>query len=172
MVTVTDNVQVNFELWDDDGTVGDSAALVDNVAFKSVVEDFDSGIGAFNPDTGVSVVGQKLRRDEDFGAYPTYTYRDNTNDDGPVLLTFDVDWLSTDVTGSDFFRLTLLDLNNAGPFASIPDLDGFGSILEIPAFTGDPYDTAGPFVSVVPLPTSGLLCALGMETPRFLFRRK
>ena len=176
LVTPTDDVQVNFELWDLDFSVGSSHALVDNVLFNSVSSDFDTGFEGFSPGVGVSVVDEELRLDEDLGVFPTVTFQDYFNIADPVL-SFDLAWNSTDLSGLDFFRVTLLDANTFGPLATIPDLDGFGAVFDLPGFLGGPFDTAGSFVTVttitvIPLPASSLLCIFGMGTAGLLRRMK
>ncbi len=178
-IDVSGIIGTDFELeiafYDNSGVVGDSWALIDNLAFGAVSDDFESGFGgiivdASNP-ASVNVVGGNLdgtgasvlRIDEDLFVTPTYAYRDYTGS-GATSLSFDFQMFGSDTVGP--FGLDEIVFSIIDPFTLAPLLPslspGFGDVLAVNsagmAFTND-VD-----VSVVPVPGALLLGMIGFGT--------
>lgn len=166
--------ELEVALYDNSGVIGDSYALIDNVVYGAVSDDFESGIGGFivdpfNP-TSVNVVAGNLdgsgasvlRIDEDPLVTPTLTYRDYTGS-AATNLSFDFQMFASDTVGTfglDELVFSILDPVTFAPL--LPDLTGFGDVLAVNA-DGMIY-TDDVSVSVVPVPGALFLGMLGFGT--------
>jgi hypothetical protein len=162
--------QLEIALYDNSGTIGDSWALIDNVVFGIINDNFEDGtIGGFdnslNPASigavSGSLVGSSsylLRIDEDLIVTPTITFRDYPGS-SESYLTFDFEMMASDTSGSfglDELVFSILDPVTLEPL--LPGLTpGFGDVLAVNA-NGMRYTSD---VTVIPAPGALLLGLLG-----------
>ncbi len=171
---VGSDFELEVAVYDNSGVIGDSYALIDNVVFGAVSDDFESGIGGFIVDSfnpgSVNVVGGSLngsgasvlRIDEDPFVTPTLTYRDYTGSSA-TSLSFDFQMFASDTVGlfgRDELVFSILDPVTFDPM--LPDLTGFGDVLAINS-DGMIY-TNDVAVSIVPVPGALLLGMVGFGT--------
>jgi hypothetical protein len=168
------DIQLNFSLYDNSDTIGDSSALVDNVTFGAAFEAFESGtigsfvVDAFNPDSVAAVPGTlngsgswMLAIDEDLYVTPTITWRDYSASSAATI-GLDLDFLASTTPGFfgyDQLVISLLDPSTFNPL--VPGLYGFGDVFQIDA-TGYRMTSEVMVGPVVPEPTTVLLLAAGL----------
>ena len=178
-------IELEIDLYDNSGVIGDSWALIDNVSLEPAIEiiDFETGtLEGFedwlNPvSVGVvagSLIGGSyvLRIDEDPGVTPTitYTYRDFLPS-AATTLSFYFEMTASNTPGPwglDALVFSILDPVTLSPFPSLPGLYGFGDVLEVTA-SGVMY-SPGVTVTVIPVPGALLLGMIGIGTMD-IFRR-
>jgi len=178
-------IELEINLYDNSGVIGDSWALIDNVTREPAIEiiDFETGtLEGFedwlNP-VSVGVVSGNLiggsyvlRIDEDPGVTPTitYTYRDFLPS-AATTLSFYFEMTASNTPGPwglDALVFSILDPVTLSPFPSLPGLYGFGDVLEVTA-SGVMY-SPGVTVTVIPVPGALLLGMIGIGTMG-IFRR-
>lgn len=178
-------IELEINLYDNSGVIGDSWALIDNVTLEPAIEiiDFETGtlegfedwlnpvsVGVVSGDlVGGSYV---LRIDEDPGVTPTitYTYRDFLPS-AATTLSFYFEMTASNTPGPwglDALVFSILDPVTLSPFPSLPGLYGFGDVLEVTA-SGAMY-SPGVTVIVIPVPGALLLGMIGIGTMG-IFRR-
>jgi hypothetical protein len=176
-------IELEIDLYDNSGVIGDSWALIDNVTLEPAIEiiDFETGtLEGFedwlNP-VSISVVSGNLiggsyvlRIDEDLGVTPTITYRDFLPS-AATTLSFYFEMTASNTPGPwglDALVFSILDPVTLSPFPSLPGLNGFGDVLEVTA-SGVMY-SPGVTVTVIPVPGALLLGMIGIGTMD-IFRR-
>lgn len=175
-------IELEIDLFDNSGVIGDSWALIDNVIFGAEVADFEDAtlqgftVDSLNPlSVGVfpgslSSGNWLLRIDEDLGVTPTITWRDFLPSTATTL-SFDFKLISDGTVGpwgQDSLVVNLLDPFTLNPL--VPGLYGFGDVLEATA-SGAVY-SPGVEVELVPVPPALLLGMIGIGTAGAgLFRR-
>ncbi len=176
-------IELEIDLYDNSGVIGDSWALIDNVALEPAIEiiDFETGtlegfedwlnplsVGVVSGDLiGGSYV---LQIDEDPGVTPTITYRDFLPS-AATTLSFYFEMTASSTPGPwglDALVFSILDPVTLSPFPSLPGLYGFGDVLEVTA-SGVMY-SSGVTVTVIPVPGALLLGMIGIGTMG-IFRR-
>jgi hypothetical protein len=176
-------IELEIDLYDNSGFIGDSWALIDNVTLEPAIEiiDFETGtLEGFadwlNP-VSVGVVSGDLiggsyvlQIDEDPGVTPTITYRDFLPSTATTL-SFYFEMTASNTSGPwglDALVFSILDPVTLSPFPSLPGLYGFGDVLEVTA-SGVKY-SPGVTVTVIPVPGALLLGMIGIGTMD-IFRR-
>ncbi len=177
---VGNDIELEIDLFDNSGANGDSWALIDNVTFGIIADDFEDGtIGAFdnllNP-TSVGVVSGSLttgnyvlRIDEDTTFNPTITFRDFSGSTATTL-SFDFQFNSTGTVGTfgqDELVFSILDPDTLQPLL-LGLTPGFGDILAVNA-NGMQYTSD---VSVIPAPGAIILGSLGAGFVGWLRRKR
>jgi hypothetical protein len=167
---ISSDLELEFDLFDNAGAIGDTYVLVDNVKLANggVIEsvNFEDGTldgfdDSLNPDSVDVVSGSLdstgsylLRIDEDLSWTPTITWRDFTNP-GATSLSFDFLFESTGAVGPfgpDELVVSLLDPWTLDPL--VPGLEGIGDVLRYNAIDGISYSGE---VSAVLIPAPGAL---------------
>lgn len=175
-------IELEIDLYDNSGVIGDSWALIDNVTLEPAIEiiDFETGtLEGFedwlNP-VSVGVVSGNLiggsyvlQIDEDPGVTPTITYRDFLPS-AATTLSFYFEMTASNTQGPwglDALVFSILDPVTLDPL--LPSLTpGFGDVLEVTA-SGVMY-SPGVTVTVIPVPGALLLGMIGIGTMD-IFRR-
>ena len=162
-------LELEIDLYDNSGTIGDSWALIDNVMLGAVVEDFEFGdIGGFddslNPASVDAVLGSLygggnyvMRIDEDPTFNPTITWRDFAGSSAAIL-GFSFQFFG-DAGGQDELVFSILDPVSLDPL--LPGLTpGFGDVL---AVQSDGMDHIGAVtVAVIPEPVTMFGICMGI----------
>lgn len=174
------DIELEIDLFDNSGVIGDSWALIDNVIFGVEVADFeDATLQGFDDSLNPLSVGVVpgslsggnwlLRIDEDPVFTPTITYRDFLPSTATTL-SFDFQMTSTGTVGpwgQDALIVSILDPVTLDPL--LPSLTpGFGDVLEVTA-SGAVYSPAVE-VELVPVPPALLLGMIGIGTVGILQR--
>ena len=175
-------IELEIDLYDNSGVIGDSWALIDNVTLEPAIETIDFETGTLegfedwlNP-VSVGVVSGNLiggsyvlRIDEDLGVTPTITYRDFLPS-AATTLSFYFEMTASNTPGPwglDALVFSILDPVTLDPL--LPSLTpGFGDVLEVTA-SGVMY-SPGVTVTVIPVPGALLLGMIGIGTMD-IFRR-
>jgi len=175
-------IELEIDLYDNSGVIGDSWAVIDNVTLEPAIEiiDFETGtLEGFedwlNP-VSVGVVSGNLiggsyvlQIDEDPGVTPTITYRDFLPS-AATTLSFYFEMTASNTPGPwglDALVFSILDPVTLDPL--LPSLTpGFGDVLEVTA-SGVMY-SPGVTVTVIPVPGALLLGMIGIGTMD-IFRR-
>ena len=163
------DVELEINLYDNSGTIGDSWALIDNLFYGSVSEDFETGdIGGFddslNPASVYAALGNLdgsgsyvLRIDENPTFNPTITWRDFV---GSTATTLEFDFaFFGDAAGADELVFSLLDPVSLAPLVT-GLTPGFGDFLAVHSDGVDYTDDVT--VSVVPEPLTLLGVCMGI----------
>jgi len=160
------DISLDFSLYDNSGVVGDSWAVIDNVAINGMVVDFEDGTlrgfdDSLNPDS-VEVVpgtiwgaGSKVMRiDEDLLVTPTVTYRDYLSS-GATSLSFELEMTTSETVGPWGLDELVVSIYNytdaiwAIPDALVVNADG--------AFT-----SAETSITIIPAPGAAVLAMIGI----------
>lgn len=176
-------IELEIDLYDNSGVIGDSWALIDNVTLEPAIEiiDFETGTlegfedwlnpVSFGVVSGNLIGGSYvLRIDENPGVTPTITYRDFLPSSATTL-SFYFEMTASNTAGPwglDALVFSILDPVTLSPFPSLPGLNGFGDVLEVTA-SGVMY-SPGVTVTVIPVPGALLLGMIGIGTMD-IFRR-
>lgn len=173
-VTGLSNLQLDFSLYDNSGLIGDSWALIDNLALDgTTLDNFEAGdIGAFDASLNPASVNPAagsfngngsfvLRMDEDPVVWPTIAFRDIA----AIGNTLEFDLLFDSSTTAGFYGLdqivvSLLD-SSLNPL--VPGLNGYGDVFALDAngFSASAGVTVSPTVAV-PAPGAIALAAVGL----------
>jgi len=164
--------ELELDLYDNSGVVGDSWALIDNVFIKGssgVIEliDFETGTlegfdDSLNPDSVDVVLGgwgsgsYVMRVDEDPLFTPTITYRDFLPSDATILHT-EFEFFSDGTVGpfgQDALVASLLDPITLSPL--ITGLTGSGDFLEVTA-SGNVVSDEVTGIASIPDPSTMIL---------------
>ena len=173
--------ELEIDLFDNAGVIGDSWAQIDNVAYGTTFVDFETGtLEGFDNSLNPSSVGVALGNlaggsyvlqiDEDPVFTPTITYRDFLPSTATIL-SFDFKMNSTGTVGpfgQDALVFSILDPVTLSPFSSLQGLNGFGDILEV-TDSGALY-SPGVTVELVPVPPALLLGMLGIGSGSILLK--
>jgi hypothetical protein len=174
---ISSNLELEFDLFDNAGTIGDTFVLIDNVQLANggVIElvDFEGGtLSGFDVSLNPGSVGvvsgnldstgsYLLRMDEDLFWTPTITWRDFMNP-GATSLSFDFLFESTGEVGPfgpDELVVSLLDPLTLYPAASSLN-DDLGDVLRYNAIDGISYSSEVTAV-IIPTPDALLLGLIG-----------
>ena len=168
------DLELEFALYDNSEVLGDSWALIDNVTFGGVLENFEAGtIGGFDdslntPGTVSAVSGSLvgpgsfvMRMDEDPVFSSTIAFRDFAGSSATTL-EFDLLFSGSDTVG--FFGLDEFVVSLLDPFTLDPLLGGLtpdlGDVFAINADGAVFTDTVT--AAVVPVPGAVLLGVVGL----------
>ncbi len=137
-------IELEVQLNDNNGTIGDSWARIDNVVLGATREDFEAGtVGGFNVSlnpTAVSVIpgalngtgDYVLQMNEDPAVTPTILFRDFSGSSATIL-TFDMSFTGSSTSGFlglDNVIVRLLDPLSLSPLLS-GVTPGFGDLLAV-----------------------------------------
>ncbi len=180
------DIEMEFALYDNSGTVGDSWAFIDNIMLGgSLVAGFEAGAlapvnGSLNA-ASVNVVPGSIggsgafvmRMDEDPAVTPTFAILDLSGS-AATTLEFDLDFTGSATPGFfglDQFVLSLLNPDSLDPL--LPGLTpGFGDLFTADAngFQTGAGVTVSSGVTPVPAPGALVLATLGLGCIRFARR--
>jgi hypothetical protein len=180
MSGISGNMELEVDLFDLSGTIGDTHVLLDNVRLfnggtiasanfeDGTLQGFDASL---NPGSVHVVSGNLdgtgsnlLRIDEDPIVTPTITWRDFVNP-GATTLNFDFLFESTGTPGPlgpDELVVSLLNPDTLSPL--VPGLNGLGDVVRYNAVGGVRManGVTGAEISPVPAPGAAMLGATGL----------
>ena len=171
--------ELEIDLYDNNGIIGDSWAFIDNVFIKDssgvielidfeddTLQDFDDSLNpaSVNVVSGTWWSGNYMMRiDEDPTCTPTITYRDFSSSSATKLLHMEFEFISSGVSGffgQDALVASLLDPTTHDPL--ITGLTGSGDFLEATA-SGNSTSSEVRGIDPIPEPNTILLVLSGLS---------